>query len=177
MEANCDGEGTVDIADLTALIDYLFITFTPPAPCQNPGGGPTGELIDYTGCKEFETGRVTAYTPPDQDCIEWGYDGESILSLKHVNAGFNCCPEITADIDIENNIITIEEIELEGICYCLCLFDIDYEIRNLPAGEYRIVVVEPYLPEGDEPLDFTIDISSAPSGSHCVDRSVYPWGY
>ena len=34
-EANVDGdsEGLVDLSDLTALIDYLFISFTPPAAC------------------------------------------------------------------------------------------------------------------------------------------------
>jgi len=34
-EANTDGnaEGLVNLGDLTALIDYLFITFTPPAEC------------------------------------------------------------------------------------------------------------------------------------------------
>jgi len=35
-EANVDGDpgGIVDLGDLTALIDYLFISFTPPAECQ-----------------------------------------------------------------------------------------------------------------------------------------------
>jgi hypothetical protein len=35
-EANIDGssDGNSDISDLTALIDYLYIRFTPPAPCQ-----------------------------------------------------------------------------------------------------------------------------------------------
>ena len=35
-EANVDGspDGGSDISDLTALIDYLYINFTPPAPCR-----------------------------------------------------------------------------------------------------------------------------------------------
>ena len=28
-----DPEGIIDLGDLTKLIDYLFITFTPPAEC------------------------------------------------------------------------------------------------------------------------------------------------
>ncbi len=34
-EANLDGsvDGLIGIGDLTALIDYLFISFTPPAEC------------------------------------------------------------------------------------------------------------------------------------------------
>jgi hypothetical protein len=35
-EANVDGDsqGVVDLGDLTALIDYLYITFTNPATCR-----------------------------------------------------------------------------------------------------------------------------------------------
>ncbi|UCC44164.1 MAG: hypothetical protein JSU65_13790 [Candidatus Zixiibacteriota bacterium] len=34
-EANCDGsnDGVVDMGDLTKMIDYLFISYTPLAPC------------------------------------------------------------------------------------------------------------------------------------------------
>jgi hypothetical protein len=163
-------EGTVDASDVVYLINYLFIGGPPPC---NP---PTGILIGYHGCKQFQKGTALHTTPPDQDCIEYQYDGEGLLQLKHVNAGFNCCPEIAADITIENNIITIKEIEISGECYCLCLFDVDYEIRNLPPGEYTIIVTEPYVQEGDEILEFTVDLSSSPSGSPCVYRDYWPWG-
>ncbi len=165
-----DGYGEVDIGDVIYLINYLFIDGPPPV---NP---PIGFLINYDGCKEFQRGTPTDGTPPDQDCMEYEYDGESVLLLKHVNAGFNCCPEITANVTIENNIITIEEIELSGDCDCLCLFDMDYEIRNLQPGEYTIRVTEPYVPEGEEILEFTVDLISSPSGSYCVYRDFYPWG-
>lgn len=166
-DVNCD-EG-VNSADVVYLINYLFKEG--PVPCA-----PTGFLVDSYGCKEFPKGTPPDSTPPDQDCMEYEYDGESILLLKHVNAGFNCCPEIAADITIEDNIITIEEIEISGVCFCLCLFDIDYEIRNLPPGEYTITVIEPYVEQGDEILEFTVDLISSPSGSHCVYRDYYPWG-
>jgi len=135
----------------------------------------TGTLVNYTDCKEFPSFD----TPPDKDCIEYQYDGENVLLLKHVNAGFNCCPdEILAGITIENNLITIEENEslISGGCDCLCLFDVNYEIRNLLPGEYTIRVNELYLLEGDELLEFTVDLGSSPLGSYCVDRDHYPWG-
>jgi hypothetical protein len=131
-----------------------------------------GKLINYTGCIEFQGYGA----PSDKDCIEYEYDGEDVLLLTHVNAGFNCCPEITADITIVDNIITIEEIEISGDCDCLCLFDVYYEIINLEPGEYTILVVEPYLHEDEEILEFTVDLSSSTSGSYCVDRYHYPWG-
>ncbi|UCC44878.1 MAG: hypothetical protein JSU65_02835, partial [Candidatus Zixiibacteriota bacterium] len=37
-EANTDGTGSVDIGDLTTLIDYLFISFDAPASCPTPIG-------------------------------------------------------------------------------------------------------------------------------------------
>jgi hypothetical protein len=166
--------GTVDIADVIYLINYLFIGGPPP--CSPP----TGILLNYYGCKEFQKGTAIDSIPPDQDCIEYQYDGSSVLLLKHINAGFNCCPdEILAEITIESNVITIDEnesLEISGGCYCLCLFDVDYEITNLPPGVYTIKINGLYLEEGDEPLEFTIDLASSPSGIFCVHRDHYPWG-
>jgi hypothetical protein len=172
---DCNGDEIVDPADVVYLINYLFRDGPPPGP------GPVGILLGFEGCKDFpKAGGNTDPTPPDQDCIEYLYDDETgVLLLKHVNGGFNCCPdELLADINIEGNVITIEEDEsLEsGGCDCLCLFDVDYRISNLPAGEYTIVVYELYLMEGDEILQFTVDLSSTPSGSYCVQRDHYPWG-
>jgi hypothetical protein len=174
MEAgDCNHDGVVNGSDVVYLVNYLFRDGPPPGP------GPTGILLGYGECKEFQTETFTDGTPPDQDCIEYLYDGSGVLLLGHVNAGFNCCPdEILADITIEGNAITIEESEsLEsGGCDCLCLFDVDYQVSNLPPGEYTIVVNELYLMEGDEILQFTVDLVSTPSGSHCVQRDHYPWG-
>lgn len=143
----------------------------------NPiNSGPAGRLVDYGGCKDFKGAEALDGAPPDKDCIEYMYNGERVLLLKHINAGFNCCPvEILADISIEGNIITIEESEAESACDCLCLFDLDYEIKNLQPGEYTIRIIEPYTTGDDEKLEFTVDLSSSPSGSYCVDRKHYPW--
>ena len=86
--------------------------------------------------------------------------------------------EILADIGIQGNVITIQEdesLEPGGGCDCLCLFDMDYRIDNLPPGEYVIRVYGMYL-LGAEILEFTVDLASSPSGTHCVYRDHYPWG-
>ena len=170
---DADNNGVVDLGDVLYLISYLYKGG--PA----PGPAPIGILLDYFGCKEFQKGTPMDGTPPDQDCIEYQYDGTGVLLLKHINAGFNCCPDdILADITIEDNIITIEEDEsLEsGGCPCLCLFDVYYRISNLPPGEYTIRINGLYLEEGDEILQFTVDLASSPSGIFCVYRDHYPWG-
>jgi hypothetical protein len=167
-DANCR-EGT-DIDDVVYLIAFIFSNG--PAPCALI---PTGSVVGWEGCKVLSP---SFGAPPDQDCMEWVYDGFSTLQLKHVNEGLNCCPVIVADIRVEGNVITIEELDSldNGGCYCLCLFDVDYEIVNLAPGEYTVTVIEPYVPEGEEPLEFTVDFREEPTGSYCVYRDFYPWG-
>ena len=170
---DCNSDEIVDLGDVVYLISYLFKGGPPPS-C------PTGSLINYEGCKEFSKGGATDTIPPDQDCMAYQYDGAGVLLLRHVNAGFNCCPDdLMADINIQDNVITIEEdesLEPSGGCDCLCLFDVDYRIDDLPSGEYTIRVYGMYL-QGGEILEFIVDLASSPSGIHCVYRDHYPWGY
>lgn len=179
--ANGDISGDINISDITFLVNFLFgIPLGPPPPACPGGSSGTGELESYGTCKDFGISKTSSETPPSQDCIQYEYDGTGTLLLKHVNAGFNCCPtELLADITIENGVITIDEREdlTGGGCYCLCLFDLDYRISDLPPALYRIVVKGMYLNEGDEPLDFMVDLVNSPSGSYCVERDHYPWTF
>ncbi len=158
---DCDVDGLVNISDVVYLISYIFDGG--PTPCAEPRGS-AGDN-----------------TSPYLDCIEYQYDGESVLLLKHINACFNCCPlEIFADISVLGNTITIVESETwdtMGPCPCLCLVDLDIEIHYLPPGEYTIEVVELCLCGDYELLQFTVELSSSPSsGYYCVYRYDYPWG-
>ena len=143
---------------------------TPPGPTE-----PTGSLVEASECK------VGLSSDPDSvdscvDCLAYTYAADATLDLTHVNAGFNCCPgEITADITFQDSLIVVEEHERESGCDCLCLYDIDYRIENLRPRVYTIRVVELYLRDGDEPLEFTLDLSAPVSGQHCAERTGYPW--
>jgi hypothetical protein len=168
-DCNCDQ--TVDAGDAIYLLNYLFKAGPPPCTV-------VGAVLGYYGCKEFRKDPASDSTPPDQDCIEYQYDGEGSLSLRHVNAGFNCClDDVLAEITLMGNLITIDEIEEPpgGWCDCICLYDVDYQINDLPPGEYTITVNQLYLPPGAEILEFTVDLSSSTSGSYCVQREDYPW--
>lgn len=133
---------------------------------------PQGNLTNQTTCKDYNLSKP----PPNQDCIQYQYDSVQNLTLKHQNAGFNCCPVIAANITIINRTITIKEIELVGDCRCLCLFDLDYQILNLPPASYKITVEEPYILPEDQKLEFTINLINSSTGSYCVERTNYPWG-
>lgn len=168
---DCDLNGMVNIADAAYLISFIF------------GGGPepcfvaSGSLVGWSGCKSWSKNTPPDSAQPDQDCIYWQYDGESVLQLLHANAGANCCPDdIIAEISISGAEIVIEEQEvLTHPCYCLCLFDVDYEIVGISPGEYTITILGLYL-DGMEPLQVTIDLVANPTGYYCIERTVYPWG-
>ncbi len=147
-------------------------------PWDTDGGstGPSGKLVSRTGCKSGFAPASGAWAPPDMTCVEYVYLSGGILMITHENAGFNCCPgEITADIKISNNTITIVEHEAQNACDCSCLYDLTFEITNLEPGQYVLKIVELYLQPGDERLEFTIDLAGAPSCAHCADRNHYPW--
>jgi len=126
------------------------------------------EVVPGAGCK---TGEVVN---PGSDCIEYVFS-DGVLSITHINAGFNCCTDVGGDIEIEDNVITITEKESGDYCFCLCLYDVDYEIEGLQAAEYTIVIEELCLDDGDELMEFTVDLISSPSGTHCIERDHYPW--
>lgn len=178
--ADVNNSGSINILDITYLVTYLYKGGSAPD-CPPGTSDPAGSVAGFSGCKTFSTDKDTDTLLTNWDCIEYEYDGESILQLKHVNGGFNCCPSsITADINIDNNIITIVEAEnfdTLGPCWCLCLFDVDYEIINLPPGEYTIQVTELNLMEGDDLLEFTVDLTTSATGDFCVYRDHYPWGF
>lgn len=150
---------------------------------------PTGEWLGHGGCLPG-TGENLAFrdsrTPYDLDCLKWEYDGESLLEVKHVNAGFNCAPEIKATISFDprsvqggpSGTIEIFEHEISGLADCNCLFELEYTLSELPPGTYRVEVSEEpgYLDEGDVPLEFTLELHSAEADSFCVGRDHYPWG-
>ncbi len=137
---------------------------------------PAGALVSRTDCKESKYLAAPGATAAGQDCLEYEFVGGDTLLLTHVNAAFNCCPgEIAADIRIQNDTITIVERESAPACHCLCLYDLEYRIEDLPAGTYTIQFVEPYTTEADKPLRATIDLSISPSGESCVERAAYPW--
>jgi hypothetical protein len=139
---------------------------------------PVGTLTNTTECKTFSGPAFDAGMSSSESCLEYSYDAaERLLHLKHVNAGFNCCPgKLSSDILIEKNTITISEHESEAACRCNCLYDFTYEIRSLPPGSYHIVIVEPYRSPEDPELSVTIDLEAVPTGEFCVARLHYPWG-
>ncbi|MEW5924218.1 MAG: dockerin type I domain-containing protein [Candidatus Zixiibacteriota bacterium] len=178
--ADIDGSGLINILDVTALIRFLYKSGPEPV-CSTSIINPVITVDGHSACKNFLPGKADFMTPSDQDCAQYSYnEAANTLSLTHVNAGFNCCPEeILAEVTFSNDTITIIESESFGEwgpCFCLCLFDVNYTITDLPQGEYTIVIIGLELEGDDEYLAFTADLGSNPVGEYCVTRDHYPWG-
>jgi len=135
-----------------------------------------GVLVDYDGCKGTTSGISDLEIPGCLDCVQCFYGDQNTLFLKHLNATFNCCPEeIIAEVVVSGDTIMITEDETEGLCDCHCLFDLEYEINDIYPGEYTVIVNEPYLCDGDQPLVFQLEIPCFPNYCYCLPRTCYPW--
>ncbi len=172
LAADVNGSGDVNILDITYLISYLYKGGPEPV-CVS--SGPSGIMTDHSDCGGFGGAGGWTFVDDTLDCIEYAYDGESTLNIMHRNAGLNCCPFWAYDISIQDSVITIAESD-SGQCFCLCLFDINYQITDLEPGVYTIKFIEPLIQPGDDILEVTIDLISEPSGLYCVYRGQYPWG-
>ena len=137
----------------------------------------TGKLIDNSECKSFEGMFRGPNTPDTLSCIDYSYDANNkLLTLKHINAGFNCCPgKLTASVSYRNDTITIKESEEFPGCNCNCLFDLTIELEGVESKSYYLKIFEPYCSE-QEKLYFDIDLQHTNEGIFCVNRKKYPWG-
>jgi hypothetical protein len=73
-------------------------------------------LTSDSGCKEFSNSnelKTTSKISPAQSCLEYIFDSQTgILSLKHINAGFNCCPDsLFCQLKIKGDTLIIIEFE------------------------------------------------------------------
>lgn len=133
----------------------------------------TGSLIGNSNCKSNLKADITT----NFSCVEYSYNEKSkILIFKHINTGFNCCPEgFYCNVSLKNDTIVIEEFENSNLCDCNCLYDLNIEVKGVESKIYQIKFIEPYCRD-QENLEFPIDLAVLPQGSYCVTRTNYPWG-
>ena len=140
-------------------------------------GNPSGSLEEISGCNDFKSTTVNENTADTLSCIEYSYDAANErLLLKHCNAGFNCCPEkIYGKVSFNQDTIFIKESEKDGMCDCLCLYDLEFELSGISEKMYAIRLIEPYAADQEE-INGSIDLTESATGCFCVVRKKYPWG-
>lgn len=160
-----------------AAIMIILIAFS----CENETdkekpGFISGKITYHTGCKVLKSNDAVNLMD-SLSCAEYSFNGiTKKLFIKHINAGFNCCPgTLSANITLSNDTIIIQEFESDQSCNCSCLFDLDIEIDGIDAKPYQIKFIESYC--GDqEQLIFGVDLENQAEGEYCVKRNNYPWG-
>jgi hypothetical protein len=113
----------------------------------------------------------------DQDCIRYSWVTGDSLFIKHVNAGFNCCPDgFNVDLKVDGDTLVIGESENSSLCDCNCLFDLDYSLAGISKSTWWIRIKEPYVEQSDQlKILFKVELKKDPSGVFCVTRTGYPW--
>lgn len=160
-----------------SFLSAVFFTALLLQGCNKAEQQIVGQLISHSDCKSSKALSYDEKTPDTLSCMNYTYDSPGkILSLEHINAGFNCCPgEITCSFSVSGDTIIITEKEKSSLCNCNCLFDLKIELGHIEARSYVIKVIEPYCGK-QEKLTFTFDPDVSAAGSACVKRKLYPWG-
>jgi len=158
---------------------FLFVLlFSCSSDTENPEEMElTIRLLGNPQCVYLKSSIGQTETPDSQSCIEYAFDLDaSKLLLKHIHAGFNCCPEgLWCTVLFRNDTIIIKEFEKQMGCKCNCLYDLDMEVEGVEPGKYHLRIIEPYI-SNQQQLIGLLDLRSQKQGSFCVSRSIYPWG-
>jgi len=134
--------------------------------------------VEKSECKSSDKSAIIeAETSDTLSCIDYSYNSTGkALTMKHINAVFNCCPEkIECDVSLKGDTIVIEESETSSACDCNCLYDLEFEIKNVEKTNYQVKLIEPYA-GNEEKIIFEINLSKNISGNWCITRKGYPWG-
>lgn len=170
---------------LTTVACFLFLTAcNDDSPVKSNQSGPTVRLISKSACKGTqESPPSSAASDCTQDCLKYWRDSDSTLHVRHINAAFNCCMEsLSVSVQVKGEVALITESDnMEaGGCRCMCLYDAEYEISNLPASVHKIEIAEPYAKldqwPDEQPLCCSLVESVTDTTTCCVDRCHYPWG-
>ena len=139
--------------------------------CEKENQIITGKVITDSGCKTSKSDSNTDSTPDSLSCINYLYEEtRAKLFIKHINAGFNCCPQkLYCVVSMSGDTIIIKEYELSAMCDCNCLYDLEIEITGLSSKQYQVKFIEPYSSE-QEKIIFEMDLADHREGSFCVIR-------
>ncbi len=73
----------------------------------------------------------------DADVVRVEVDGADV-TVFHDAAVYNCCPdpfEFDTAWDGDRLVVTEHEV-LTNPCFCVCCFDLDFTVENVPAGDW-----------------------------------------
>ena len=135
--ANCHWDLNLSGDINTSDYSQIKLRFGKAAPeCWQPRIG------DYSnsGClpARRDASRDDPYPCPGDDQIQLTVEGNT-LHVLHTNATYNCCPDdILISLTVEGSLLRLTEEELDQQCYCICCYDVEATVVELPPGEYTV---------------------------------------
>ena len=131
-----------------------------------------GTLSCNMQCK-YDSGEKTLH---NFTSVDYSYDSDTkTLTIKHINAGFNCCPDsLIAYFILSQNTLFINEIENNPKCNCNCLYDLNFIIQGVDPSTDSLWFIEPNIGTQNT-LRFGIDLSNKKQGTVTLKRTQYPW--
>lgn len=163
-----DDSGTQPFGD--SGVGSALVSVTASAPLR--AAGSDGDADGIT---------TLAYNSPESS-FTYSYDAVTgALRVRHSGAALRSAADgtaapLTLRVRIEENIITVIERQHALENGPLALYDIDFEITNLPVRAYRVVVIEPYVDKDQAPLSFRMDLVESLEGGFTAERNQAPWG-
>jgi hypothetical protein len=135
--ADIYGDGDVDQADFGFVQRCISgeNVFADPA-CT--GSGPRLSYYRNSGCLSTLLSGDD-YPWCGDDAVEIAVE-EYSLRITHRNATYNCCPEdIRVELTVAGDTLTLGETEVLTMpCVCLCCYDVESVVVNLPEGYYWV---------------------------------------
>jgi len=160
-------------------IGFLFVIALLYSSCEQQSSNMSDPILSVnsdSACKQW-TFKADAQPGPDQSCIRWSYDDNGTLTITHINAGFNCCPEkLLASFEINDNNIYITEDDSLALCHCNCLYDLEMVLQNIAPDNYILHISEPLVADSSEQFRIELDLKHHAQGEFFIDRTFYPWG-
>ena len=77
----------------------------------------------------------------DSIVVSWP-GGDNPMQVTHYNMMLDCGePHITTTVETNGNIVTVvEHVGEQGLTNCICLYDNSFEINNLPARPFTLIL-------------------------------------
>ncbi len=92
-------------------------------------------LVDQSGCLGSPRGGSQDYGE-----VIFEPRGNDLL-IYHLEYTWYCCLEASAAVTIKPGEIVLKEVNRNGICRCICTYDLKYFIPGIPDGTYVVHVI------------------------------------
>ena len=131
-----------------------------------------GTMVSVSDCGGFATAAYLSDfpdSPDDSACITWEYDSTGVLWLTHENFVANCCLDsLIGAVGVSGDTIHLQVTEYNPSCFCICPYDIEMKLENLPPRLYLA-----HMPRATDTVRFWVNLTDELTGYSCYGETVW----